>query len=209
MVSKGLKGLKDFYDLVKKVIENGNDHRKIKKFLKHWNADPNIKLQTFDIPVFIDERTMFGPKSGAHSLEDIFLLSAVKNREIPFTCLIDEEKLVIKKVRKGMIGTFGDCDWEKGVLLKNTFNESGKLKLKVMLGHTHPPRYGAVCSNVYYDVHNDRFGGDYLDMSKWMKKSEIISRFHIIMSPAENQLGIFELKEEGVIVYHPWCVIIR
>ncbi len=50
------------------------------------------------------------------------------------------------------------------------------------------------------------YGGDYCELALWSKEKDV-SNFFAIGSPRINQLGIFELKDKGRIIYHPWKII--
>jgi hypothetical protein len=50
------------------------------------------------------------------------------------------------------------------------------------------------------------YGGDYCELALWSNEKDV-SSFFAIGSPRLNQLGIFELKDGGHIIYHPWKII--
>lgn len=74
-----------------------------------------------------------------------------------------------------------------------------------MLGHTHPKNYGAVYSEIRAPFKDGPpYGEDYLRIRWFMYRYPgLISKFHIIMTPRDNQIGVFELKHDGIAIYHP------
>lgn len=187
-----MNGPLDFYELVR-VAESS---RQKTDLLSRWNADPRLHIKT-------GRRHMRIRQGAFRSLEHILRQSKRLNREIPFTCLVNEPTRTVMQIFKGVPGEHGICDWEKGTLLPQSFSEARRIGLKVILGHTHPEGFGAICSAIY-DKKTDPFGGDYLAIRAWTKKTSAISRYHIIMSPQENQIGVFSLGENGVTTYVPW-----
>jgi len=194
-----MKKIGDFYGLVKAA----KSRQDISRLLRAWNGDPRLRLAAEPSPILIAPEAFLKSKSGRDSLEHIFFRSRHLEREIPYTCLIDERQRIIVATLIGVIGNFGFCWWEKGNLLVKSFEAASRAELRVMLGHTHPGGYGAICSNIY-NHSADHFGGDYTEMLEWMRGENLVSRFHTIMSPRENQMGIFELASGGVVKYHPW-----
>ena len=191
--------MRDFYFEARKAIEK----RRESVLLQKWNGHPRIHLSASPNPVFITKHAAYKlPGNGRHSLEDIFVSAGELNREIPFVCLIDAGTRIIKETIRGSMGTFSLCNWEKGALLKKAFVKAEAGKLKIMLGHTHPESYGAVCSNV--QLRQDQpFGGDFTEIREMMKQNNLFSKFHIIMTPRNNQVGVFELRSGGRVIYHP------
>jgi len=51
-----------------------------------------------------------------------------------------------------------------------------------------------------------QYRGDYVELYMRPQLEPLISNYAMILSPVLKQLGIFEVKEKGVIVYHPWIV---
>lgn len=190
----------DFYYEVKKAKKNRKD---LPILLTKWRGHPRILLDVSDKPIFIARRAAYkSSENGQDSLEDIFVSAGKLDREIPFACLIDTRAQVIEEAIRGSIGTFGLCDWHKGKLLPRAYTKARERKLKIMLGHTHPQNYGPVCSNIQRPQ-DGPFGGDFTEMWEMMKQSSLISEFHIIMTPRDNQIGVFELKRDGRVIYHP------
>lgn len=165
-----------------------------------WHGDPRLKLSSTPEPVLIRKEAAYCNRiSGKNSLEHVFCLAGTRNREVAFTCLVNEQGLIIERVLCGHIGTCGNCYWDsygwvdtsgkyhwrKSRLLEKSLQEAKRDNLKVMLGHTHPPNYGPVCSNIYYWDDNP-YGEDYL-MTLWRMRCypKLISRFHMIMTPNE------------------------
>lgn len=84
--------------------------------------------------------------------------------------------------------------------------------------------YGAICSKIYYEKDDlarfadraslnilksgmyRRYGGDYCCMREIMRRHELISGFFWILSPRLDQAGVFEMKDGGRAVYHPWVI---
>lgn len=50
------------------------------------------------------------------------------------------------------------------------------------------------------------FRADYVELYTRAQLNPLISNYSIIISPYLKQLGIFEVNQEGKIVYHPWIV---
>lgn len=211
----------DFYYEVKEAIKKGS----IEKILEDLSADPNIKLSTSSRPVTITDYAFYESESKYNSLEYIFRRSEELHMEIPFAGIFDEENLLVSKFIKGRIGECGQCDWQEGPLLKNAYKKASKLNCKVSLGHTHPPGFGAVCSCVYYSVNDLKgfkngvskkiletklykdYGGDYSIMLTMAQEIPLVSNYFWIMSPGEYQIGVFEIREKGKVIYHPWKVL--
>ena len=110
------------------------------------------------------------------------------------------------------------------------------MNVKVSLGHTHPVfgtdskinrMYGGIPSRIPYSneeevlgwVKDDRVAqamikskiyekhrGDFCEILARAQIISLVSYFSWILSPALNQLGIFEVKEGGKVIYHPWVV---
>ncbi len=198
-----VKQLIDFHDLLLVAKKLGMADA----IITCYRGDDRLRTGTRPRPIGIAREAFLESLSGRNSLEHIFIKAAELCREIPFTCLIDETSGVIFETLIGITGSYGDCHWEEGPLLPKSLERAKKRGLKVMLGHTHPVGYGALCSNIYYK-RTHRHGEDYREMRDWMRKNRRISRYHIIMSPLENQIGIFELESHGRIHYHPWEIIL-
>ncbi len=211
--------LNDFGDMVRDACEQGTT----KKLLERWNADPNIRLEWNSVPITVSKDAFCKTQHGDESLEGVAALADYKNREIPFTCLFDATTLRVTQVLRGEIGSFGLCDWEAGTLLSQSRAASKQQNCQVSLGHTHPKGYGAICSDVYWDKDdlvklNDpasawtlrsglyrTWGGDYTEMyARRMLEPRLISRFAWILSPREQQAGVFEILSQGRVCYHPW-----
>ncbi|MDP2598846.1 MAG: hypothetical protein Q8P49_03390 [Candidatus Liptonbacteria bacterium] len=199
--SAGTLSHEDFFPRVERAVERG----RALPFLKRWAGDRTLFLRTSKAPVII-EASCFHKTAPAENdrLEDISLIAWEARREIAFTGIIDERRRRIVAFVKGELGSYGFCDWEKGRLLKKSFALARKLNCGVMLGHTHPPLYGPVCSDI--NSTGERFGDDYREILERMQGSSMVSRFHIIMTPSHNLIGIFELREKGVLIYHPWRI---
>lgn len=190
----------DFYSEVKKSVEQGQTT----DFLKRWRGDPRLKLARSPSPVFIKKGVAYQTKeSGRKSLQYIFCLAATLEREVAFTCLADEGIPLIREVRFGSVGTYDNCFWETNNCLRKSLTVAERTGLRVVLGHTHPSGYGPVCSNIYY-WDDCPYGEDYF-MILWRMRRypNLISRFHIIMTPLDEQIGVFELKSRGRVIYHP------
>lgn len=157
--------------------------------------------------------------------------------EIAATALIDENIKTIHKFIEGAIGSSLGCSWEEGRLLQRSYEEVDGTGFKVSLGHTHPVYVyknaddcicGAIPSCTHFkskDIVREwikdpiirkyifdskiykQFGGDYIETYARSKISQKISRFSWIVSPAIGQLGVFEVKSKGRIIYHPWRLI--
>lgn len=194
--------MRDFYDEASKAVEKCGEQLLLRK----WRGHPRIHLDVSPDPVFITKHAAYkSTKNGHNSLEDIFVSAGKLGREIPFVCLIDAKLRLIKETIRGSTGTFGLCDWKKGDLLKKSFTEAMAKRLKIMLGHTHPEGYGAVCSNIQRSQ-DGPFGGDFTEMWEMTKQNNLFSKFHLIMTPRNNQVGVFELKSGGLVIYHPLLV---
>jgi len=130
----------DFCSLVKLALEKNS----AKSFLRKWYADPNLNLSVSSDCVFIPDYAFSKSLSGHHSLENIYHRSVELNREIPFTAIFDEKKLLVLEFIKGMDGKKYSCDWDNCTLLPKSFLKAENKKAKVSLGHTHPfkPRQG-------------------------------------------------------------------
>ena len=157
--------------------------------------------------------------------------------EIAFAGIFDEKNLNLKEILIGGVGNQTACFWEDGKLLKNSYRKAKESGLKVILNHTHPViqrnegeirNYGALPSWVPYECEEDfnnyvkdekiknmlknsglceKYGADYCEILVRSKNVKNTSNFAMIMSPRLNQLGIFQLKEEGQIIYHPWKIV--
>ncbi len=191
----------DFFPRVERTIENG----RTKRFLKRWAGDDALFLRVNNAPVTLEASSFYKTASSkGRSLEDIFLTALKARREIAFTGIIDEGRRRVVAFLRGKLGSYGMCDWTKGPLLKKSFELVKDSNYRIMLGHTHPPLYGPICSNI--KSAGEQFGDDYREILERIRSSSLISRFHIIMTPSHNMIGIFELREKGVLVYHPWHI---
>jgi hypothetical protein len=220
--------MNDFYFEAEKSLKEGT----VNDLISRLHADPNINLSINPKPIMISNYAFYKSHSGYDSLEQIFDRSAQLNREIPFAGIIDEKQLLITEFIRGVTGDQNGCDWQAGPLLQKAYKKASELDKKVILGHTHPklkyedgkPKpYGAICSRIYYTEEDlkqdneesrlilksglhDKYGGDYLIMFMMAQTINLISPFFSIMSPRENQVGFFEIKEKGKVVYHPWKI---
>lgn len=190
----------DFSDQIKQAIDNQN----INSVTVDNNGDWNLKYDYSSTIIRISAAAYFKSISQFNSLEYFDQLAREINRELPFICLIDESQLLITKTYMGEIGQPGYCEWDAN-LIATALELARDSFCKIMLGHTHPHGFGALCSGIYYK-RTDDFGGDYLDLMDHITHDDLISNFHLIMSPFDNQLGIFEVKTEGRITYHPWII---
>ena len=50
------------------------------------------------------------------------------------------------------------------------------------------------------------FRADYVELFTRAQLQPLISNYCIIISPYLKQLGIFEVNDKGVIIYHPWTI---
>lgn len=155
--------------------------------------------------------------------------------EIPFTSIINERFLTITLVKSGELSSKDDCSWDKGDLLLLS-RRYAMDPLKVMLDHVHPHivpengpvrTYGPMPSRIFYGDENEidanvldgevarqmkkndfykRHGGDYCEIYLRAQIRPWISTSAIILSPGMGAMGIFEVKSEGRVVYHPWTV---
>ena len=190
----------DFYYRVKRAKEK---RKNFLTLLMAWRGHPRIRLDISDKPVFITRHAAYkSPENGHNSLEDIFVSAGQLDREIPFVCLINPKTQIIEETIRGSIGIFGFCDWHKGKLLQRAYAKARERKLKIMLGHTHPQNYGPVCSSIQRPE-DGPFGGDFTEIWEMMKLNDLVSRFHIILTPRNNLIGVFELKKAGRVIYHP------
>jgi hypothetical protein len=214
--------VEDFFEIVKKKVNENS----IEKLLSEWNADPNIKLSISKKPVLILSSAFYEAKN-KDSLKNIYDKSGKLKKEIPYAGIIDQDDFLISRFIKGHLGCDSYCDWEKGKLLKVAKKETSENDLKISLGHTHPKSYGAICSKVYWTKKElremsgktieyilnskiyEKYGGDYSEMFAWTKIDQKMSKIFSIMSPRENQIGFFEVKEQGNIIYHPWNIVDR
>lgn len=220
--------MNDFYYEVEKALKESS----VDNLITRLHADPNISLSIDPKPVMISDYAFYKSHSGYNSLEHIFNRAAQLNKEIPFAGIIDAQQLLITEFIKGRIGSQDCCDWQAGPLLSKAYKKASGLDKKVLLGHTHPKLkykdgrlkpYGALCSRIYYTEEDlkqdnedsrlilksglhDKYGGDYLIMFMMAQTIDPVSSFFSIMSPREKQVGFFEVKEKGKVIYHPWQV---
>jgi len=214
--------MEDFFRVVKKNMNEGS----INQMLFDWNADKNIKLSISKKPILIFPNAFY-QSNNEDSLEEIYQKSGKLKKEIPYAGIINQSDFLISKVIEGSLGCDSYCDWEKGKLLKLAKKEASKNNLKISLGHTHPKSCGAICSKVYWTKKELRemsgesvgymlnskiykkHGGDYSEMFAWTKIDQKMSEIFSIMSPGEKQIGFFEIREQGNVIYHPWKIVER
>ena len=224
--------MEDFCNLIRQALEQNS----IKRFLHKWNADPNLKFSVSSDCVFISDYAFSKSRSGYNSLEHIYHRSDELDREIPFAAIFDEKNLLVLEFIKGMIGKKDGCAWDDGTLLSRSFAKADSKETKVSLGHTHPfkplkkqgaiysRRGGAICSDARFTKKElkdygeefslkilesgiyKNYGADYCGLLQMIKMEKLVSGFSWIFAPGLNQIGVFEAKEEGNIVYHPWKI---
>lgn len=216
--------MSDFYDLVKITLNHQPEStRRLAKisFLKKWNADPNIQLCCESAPIRIEGRAFYRNYGDRHSLQAIFASAKRLDREVAFAGILVGGRIV--QFIRGMTGFRGFCSWDAGSLMKRARLAAEKWNGEILLGHTHPASYGAICSNIYWtkralqkfgDPNSlemlktglyKEFGGDYAEMLL-RSKMPGMSKYFTILSPCEDQIGIFEICEDGLMAYHPWFV---
>ena len=211
--------MNDFFESVKRAIED----KTVAGFLERWRADPRITLAIAASPMRITRRAFCSSVSGRDSLEYIYGLSACLHREVAFAGVIDERRKLISEFVRGATGVHGLCDWNAGDLLQRVAARAKISGGKICLGHTHPKKYGAICSRVYWSRQDlersadkmlqqvlkkglyKNYGGDYAEMFLWSRQKNF-SRYFLILSPKERQIGIFETQKKGLVVYHPWQI---
>jgi hypothetical protein len=212
--------MEDFFHKVQSAIQNNS----VGSLFKKYNADPNIKIGiSLDI-ITIDSKAFY--ETNNNSLTFIFNEAYRTNNEIAFSGLIDENNLYISEFVRGETGDHNGCDWDSGDLLPYSYERALDQGNKVILGHTHPASYGAICSNRYWskwqlEKYKDfvtlknletglyrKYGGDYCELYIRAMEDHFISNFSAIMNPWENHLGIFELdlNKKGSVIYHPWQI---
>lgn len=218
------KRISDYYNPVRTALREGG----IGPLFHNSSGDLSLNLAISPELVTIRPYAFYESESKYSSLEAILRRSHELHREIPFIGILDERTLVVSEFIKGRIGDAGECDWDEGPLLKKAYKKASELNSKVSLGHTHPTGFGAMCSSVYYDKKDLKKCND--DVAKWMLETKIykdygadyclmlynsqniplISTYCWIMShefwgePA--QIGVFEIKEKGKVIYHPWQI---
>ena len=218
--------MQDFYHLVKSALQY--EHQNVRLismglFLKRWNADPRINVDCDEKPVCIEIAAFLRSISGKNSLEGIFASSRRLDREIAFAGILVGDR--IKEFIRGKIGDQGLCDWNAGKLMDRARTAAKKHDGKILLGHTHPEFFGAICSAVYWTKRDlekftdpisrlmlqsgfyKRFGGDYAEMVMRSIMPDM-STYFMILSPRENQIGVFEIQDGGKVVYHPVCIVL-
>lgn len=222
--------MKDICPKIDKVLREDSLAIFILEFCADYTLDYLVSSKT----VLIEPYAFYQSESRLNSLEYIFKRSYQKKLEIPFIGIMDEKTLTVSEFIRGEDGDAGVCDWEKGSLLKKAYSKAEKLNKKVSLGHTHPYGFGAVCSIIHYKAKDYRcfikekkllgledkiskkiletklykkYGGDYSIMWTMFEEIPLISKFAWIMSPGENQIGVFEIREKGKIIYHPWKIL--
>jgi hypothetical protein len=177
--------------------------------------------------VYISRESFYKKKSGANSLESIWETSMSRNVEIPFAGIFDEKNNRIVDFCIGLFGELGSCSWDSENFLAEIYYRAGSIGGNIVLGHTHPRHYGAICSNVRWSKEtveslmfyhpemykpiidaglHKNFGGDYCEMLARKSRPHIYNLF-FILSPKENQIGIFEIHEKGRVVYRPWALV--
>lgn len=220
------KNIEDFCTTVRRALKEP-----IGYFYYEHSSDTSLDLAISSKPVIIKPYAFYESESKYNSLEFILRRSTELHREIPFVGIIDEQNLVVSEFIKGKIGDAGVCDWDEGPLLKKAYKKASKLNSKVSLGHTHPSGFGAVCSSIGYTKKElkeckddevakwmletemyEEHGADYCLMLYKSQNVDLISTYCWIMSPGfwkgePDQIGVFEVKEKGKIVYHPWKII--
>jgi len=153
-------------------------------------------------------------------------------QEIAFTGIIDEDHRLIKDFIMGETGSKDMCDWDEGNLMELSYEKAKESNSKIVLGHTHPVifplkgekrQYGALPSCISYTKKDitkyvldtkisdsmlkskvyEKYWGDYCELFTRAKEIDEVSNFAMIVSPALDQFGIFEVKKKGRVIYHP------
>ena len=213
--------MKDIFPLIKNAIEDDV----IEEFIGDLNGDLTLTYSVSEKPVIIRPYAKYESQSGANSLEHIFNLAKKARKEVAYTGIINEKSLRMREFLRGETGSQNLSDWEAGTLLKDSYAKTKEKILGVTLGHSHPKGFGALPSVIKWERERDwkemgdeislkvlesgtykHFGADYCIMLEYQKANSLISRFAWIMSPRENQIGAFKVKEKGQIIYHPWKV---
>lgn len=208
--------LQDFFPSVDHAIRHGYT----KRFITKWSGDRSVYLQVEHHPFTLED---------VGALDTVAQHALVANREVAFGGLIDEQHRRIVSVTMGSFGTRDECDWNAGDLLEVLRNEATKNDLKYFLGHTHPERYGAICSKEYWSAAQLRkyrdpvsramlrsgiyqyFGTDMAEMRvrQWLDPQ--LSSYFWILSPRHRQAGLFRIDpgspdefDDAVNTYVPW-----
>lgn len=225
--------MKDFYFEIKKALKNKRIQGLIKQFNADPNLIYKIspKIITISTSALLELEEISKKSLGNFKYQNKEEKGTFVAIEIAFSGVFNPIKYRFCAFIEGNTGDQNMCSWTEGNLLELSFKKARKLNMKISLGHTHPViipnsgqkrTYGAICSKVYWtkeqlEAFGDelalkqletgiykRFGGDYGEMWTLFQKEKLISNFALIISPALNQLGVFEVNENGVIVYHPW-----
>lgn len=209
--------MKDFSLEVRSALSGGG----MEKFLRKWNADPALKLRIEDTPVGISRKAMSG--NGKHSLESIYADALHRKEDIPFAGIMDK-KNVVREFIRGDTGCAGYWDWRAGTLISSATTRARTANARITLGHTHQQGYGAICSDAVLSADEllfskraiieeirlegtfARYCADYCELHA-MTKHALMSRYAWILSPAEEQAGVFEVGDKGLITYHPWRIV--
>lgn len=155
--------------------------------------------------------------------------------EIAFSGIFDINKRRLHECIIGETGNKDMCSLEDGDLLRLSYEKAKKLGMLVSLGHTHPVilpkggemrKYGALPSCIPFTEENikeyvkdssivnvilesgiyRKYGGDYCEIYTRFQNVKLISNFSWIMSPALDQLAVFEVQGEGKVIFHPWII---
>lgn len=209
--------MKDFSLEVRSALASGATDT----FLQRWNADPALKLRIEDTPVGVSRKALSG--HGKHSLECIYADALRTKNDIPFAGIMDK-KNVVREFMRGDTGCAGYWDWRAGALISSATTRARTANAKITLGHTHQQGYGAICSDAVISADEllfskreiieeiriegtfARYCADYCELHA-MTKHAPMSRHAWILSPAEEQAGVFEVGDGGIITYHPWRIV--
>ena len=227
--------MRDFYFKIRKAIGNNTIERLIKDFSADPKLHYGIssKVVTINFEGGLDLRKIYERSLGKFRYNEEKEKGVYLAIEIPFVGIFDPAKLIFHRFLMGHTGSKDMCCWLEGGFLEDVCKKAQELDMKIALGHTHPVvvpdngperAYGAICSRIDWTKDDlikfgdwlslkrletgiyKKFGGDYGAIWTLVQENELISNFALIMSPALNQLGIFEVNDGGSIVYHPFQI---
>jgi hypothetical protein len=212
----------DFYFVVKKALKSGT----LPDLIVRFRADPGLRPEISPLPVIIAPEAYYRRLSGRDSLEHIADITRKTNREVAFAGIIDERSREVKRFIKGRIGDCHSCDWDKGSLLRKARHQAAEMGGQISIGHSHPVFYNEGddkkserYEKSYLKKFSDKtsrqilrsglyrkYGSDYCSMYAKLKTGKLISDFFWILSPRLNQIGVFEIRPAGRVIYHPWII---
>lgn len=186
----------DAYPIVKTAV----DANRTPELKERWRANSDLSLAYYLAPPIVLSKVAAG------CLEGIVDKARGTNREITF--YFTQRDLTIERLFIDQIGDYNRADYnlEGEACIDAQIFCAQNNGATFGIGHTHPFFVGPIFSSSRRSL-NQNLGSDYAGYGAFKDFfPHVASDFYMLITPAVNLMGIFEVKEDGLLIYRPWVV---